>query len=80
MANSYAALANTIRIKDITSNTHSQTILQRLKDNDESFDTLYIMDRDGMLTGDDDKWGTSGQSIDICGCGYIIGIDNYLYI
>jgi len=39
----YAALADTIKIEDITSNKINQTILQKLKNNDESFDKLYIM-------------------------------------
>ena len=38
----YAALADTIKIKDITSNKHNQTILQRLKDNDESLGSIQI--------------------------------------
>ena len=44
--NKYAALADTIKIKDITSNRRKQSILQRLKDNDESFDKLWICSKD----------------------------------
>ena len=38
----YAALAGTMKIEDITSDKHNQTILQRLKDNDTSLDKLLI--------------------------------------
>ena len=34
--------ADTIKIKGITSNKHNRNILHKLKDNDESFDSLYI--------------------------------------
>jgi len=40
--NKYAALANTIKVKDITSCERKQDILQWLKDNDPSFDKLWI--------------------------------------
>jgi len=43
--NNYAALANTIQIEDITYDEQNQTILQKLKDNDERFDNLYVMDK-----------------------------------
>ena len=38
----YAALADTIKIKDITSNKQNQSILQQLKDNYEAFNELSI--------------------------------------
>ena len=38
----YAAPANTIKIEDITSNIHNQTILHQLKDNDPTLRDLYI--------------------------------------
>jgi len=40
--NKYAAQANTMKIEDITSRKRNQSILQRLKDNDASFDALII--------------------------------------
>jgi len=38
----YAALANTIKIKDITSNIRNQSILQQLKHNDELLESVQI--------------------------------------
>jgi len=38
----YAAQASTIKIEDITSDEHNQTMLQRIKDNDTSVNELYI--------------------------------------
>ena len=40
--NKYDALASTIKIEDITSDELNQNILRRLKDNDPSFDELWI--------------------------------------
>ena len=40
----YAILASTINIEDITPNKENQITLQRLKDNDESLDSVHIMD------------------------------------
>ena len=40
--NKYAALASTMKIKDITSNKQNQSILQQLKDNYEAFNELSI--------------------------------------
>ena len=48
----YAALASTIKIEDITSDEHNQTILQRLKDNDTSLDKLLICEDVGMIFGE----------------------------
>ena len=47
--NNYAALANTIQIQDITSCERNQDILQRLRDNDESFDKLWICSKDQVI-------------------------------
>ena len=69
MTFNYAALTDTIEIEDITSNTHNQIILQQLKDNDESFDKLYIMDSD---SGEDDEYITKDGE-DIGWLGYFIG-------
>ena len=43
MAKNYAALADTVKIEDITSDEPNQEILRKLKNNDESFDKLYIL-------------------------------------
>ena len=45
----YAALAGTMKIEDITSDKHNQTILQRLKDNDTSLDKLLICEDFGIF-------------------------------
>ena len=49
----YAALASTIKIEDITSDEHNQTILQRLRDNDTSLHKLLICKNIGIF-GDQD--------------------------
>ena len=51
MSTDYAALADSIKIEDITSNTHNKSILQRLKDNDNSFDKLTIRHRINVTYG-----------------------------
>jgi len=48
----YAALANTIKIEDVTSDEHNQIILQRLKDNDTSLDKLWIYNNECNDIGD----------------------------
>ena len=42
MSTDYAALADTIKIEDITSDEPNREILHKLKNSDESFDRLYI--------------------------------------
>ena len=44
----YAAKADTMKIEDITSDEHNQTILQRLKDN-EPLNELFIYNKDGIV-------------------------------
>ena len=68
MTTDYAALADTIKIEDITSNKNNQIILQQLKNNDESFESLHIMDE----TGDDDDYILKDGE-DIGWLGYYIG-------
>ena len=53
MSVDYAALANTIKIEDITSNELNREILHKLKNNDESFDKLYFIGED---TGEGDDY------------------------
>ena len=43
--NKYDALANTIKIEDISPDEGEQDILRRLKNNDPTFDKLWICDR-----------------------------------
>ena len=45
MSTDYAALADTININKITYNRINRSILRKLKDNDENFTSLYIMNR-----------------------------------
>jgi len=65
----YAALADTIKIEDITSNNQNQSILHKLKDNDESFDSLHIVDDEA--DDDDEYYPIDGE--DIGWLGYYIG-------
>ena len=52
MSTDYAALADTIKIEDITSKELNREILHKLKNNDESFDKIFIM-QDSSGDGDD---------------------------
>jgi len=67
--NKYTALANTIKIEDITSNKRNQSILHKLKNNDESFKELYI--KDEYHPGDHHYTHEKGK--DIGWLGYYIG-------
>ena len=68
MTKNYAALADTIKIEDITSYELNRQILHRLKNNDESFDNLYIISE----SSDDDEYiPIDGE--DIGWLGYYIG-------
>ena len=69
MSTDYAALANTIKIEDITSKELNREILHKLKNNDESFDKLFIMDEG---TGDNDEY-IPDEGEDIRWLGYYIG-------
>jgi Ran GTPase-activating protein (RanGAP) involved in mRNA processing and transport len=68
MTKNYAALADTIKIEDITSEEQHQTILNKLKNNDESFDELFIIDR---YQDDNDYVPNDGE--DKGWLGYFIG-------
>jgi len=69
MSTDYAALADTIKIEDITSNNINRDILHKLKNNDESFDSLNIVDDEGGE--DNDYYPIDGE--DIGWLGYYIG-------
>jgi len=69
MAKNYAALANTIKIEDITSNELNREILYRVKNNNESFDKIFIMED---ATGDDDEY-IPDDGEDTGWLGYFIG-------
>ena len=76
MSDKYAALADTIKIEDITSNEINQKVLRRLKDNDPSFIKLYIINQ--KLNGDCDYIPGYGEYVpidreDIGWLGYYIG-------
>ena len=69
MTFNYAASADTIKIEDITSDEHNREIIQRLRDNDENFDSLYM---DSGSSEDDDEYKhIDGE--DIGWLGYYIG-------
>ena len=69
MTFNYAASADTIKIEDITSDEQNREIIQRLRDNDESFDSLYM---DSGSSEDDDEYKhIDGE--DIGWLGYYIG-------
>ena len=68
--NKHAALADTIKIEDITSCTRKQSILQRLKDNDESFDKLWICYRDQI---EDHRDYSPDSDKELAWLGYFLG-------
>jgi len=70
MSDKYAALADTIKIEDITSNDANQNILLCLKDNDPGFDKLYM--NKGNIDNDDTVY-TLKDGEDIGWLGYYIG-------
>jgi len=65
----YPALADTIKIKDITSNKQNQTILQQLKDNNEAFSELSI----GSYGNEDNLYFSPQSSEELAWLGYFIG-------
>ena len=69
MSDKYTALANSIKIEDITSKELNREILHKLKNNDESFDKLYIIGDD---SGDGDDY-IPDEGEDIGWLGYYIG-------
>ena len=70
MSVNYAALTDSIKIEDITSNDVNQHILICLKNNDPGFDKLY-MDEDNIDNDDDKYIPVDGE--DIGWLGYYIG-------
>ena len=84
MSTDYAALADSIKIEDITSNTHNKSILQRLKDNDNSFDKLTIRHRINVTYGliDPKSYATfddDGDSV-MGWLGYFVGQNTKLQV
>jgi len=77
MTDNYAALDDTIKIEDITSDELNRQILQRLKDNDENLDNLYIMDV-SENDADEEYIPTNGE--DIGWLGYFIGNNTELQV
>jgi hypothetical protein len=83
MSDKYAALANTIKIEDITSNELNREILHKLKNNDESFDELWIC-KEGEGFGTDDyddhhqHYIPSGAEDELGWLGYYIGQNTML--
>jgi len=73
----YAALADTIKVEDITYNKINQTILNKLKDNDESFDELFIVD---SLLGEDEDDYVPDDGEDLGWLGYFIGQNTKLQL
>jgi len=69
MSTDYAALADTIKIEDITSKEQNREILHGLKNNDESFGRLYIIDGDS----DDGDDYSPDDGEDLGWLGYYIG-------
>jgi len=78
--NKYAALANTIKIEDITSCETKQNILKNLKDNDRSFTQLWISSRDQVVDELDYDFDSAE---DLAWLGYYLGQStnvNHLHI
>jgi len=72
----YAALASTIKIEDITSDKHNQSILQRLRDNDTSLDKLWIYNKECDDIGDssdNDDYYAPDHVEELGWLGYYIG-------
>ena len=78
MSVDYAALANTIKIGDITSDEVNQSILHKLKNNDESLDSLHIVSVAGK--NDDDKYVPIDGEDDMGWLGYFIGQNTKLQV
>ena len=77
----YAAKADTMKIEDITSDKHNQTILQRLKDNDTSLDKLLICEDFGIFGEGttSDYYGPDLDNVEELGwLGYYIGQNSNL--
>ena len=68
--NEYAALAETIKIEDITSCKRKQGILQRLKENDKSFDKLWICKENQI---EDEFDYVPNTSTELAWLGYYLG-------
>ena len=66
----YDALATTIKIEDISSNVRNQNILRQLKDNDPTFDKLWICNQD-QIDDEFDFCPTNGEELGWLG--YYIG-------
>ena len=71
----YAALEDTIKIEDVTSNIRNQTILQRLKDNDENLGSIQITNITPFARYFD-YYYTLEEGEDIGWLGYYIGSNN----
>jgi len=72
--NKYAALADTIKIEDITSNEQNQSILQRLKDNDErDLNSIHITNSNPNPSYNDHYYIPEEEGEDVGWLGYYIG-------
>jgi len=69
----YAALADTIKIEDITSDKQNQSILQRLKDNDERLNSVHITNSNPNPSYIDYYYIPEEEGEDIGWLGYFIG-------
>ena len=70
--NKYAALADTTKIEDITSNEVNRDILHRLKNNDEDFDQLWVYEEEELDQRDYNEYSPDSRE-DIGWLGYFIG-------
>jgi len=68
--NKYAALADTIKIEDITSCERKRSILKRLKDDDEGFTQLWICSKDQVH---DDLDYVPNTPAELAWLGYYLG-------
>jgi hypothetical protein len=69
----YAALANTIKIEDITSCERKQSILQQIKDNDRSFTQLWICTDDQI---EDYRDYSPDSAVELAWLGYFLGCNS----
>ena len=68
--NKYAALADTIKIEDITSNKRNQSLLKKLKDNNEDFNQMWICNEEQVC---DHRDYVFDSAEDLAWLGYYLG-------
>jgi len=73
--NKYAALADTIKIEDITSCEQKQNILKQIKENDEDFTQIWICNPDNVVDERDYDFDSAEE---LAWLGYYLGLNTSL--